>query len=528
VSESSERIRAYWSRFTSGDRAAQLTLSGSAAAVVLVLALIAWSVSGSDNPNEPGSITDRAADALSDPTLGDFSSPTDDGGSNGTSVGSGSTSSGSVSAPGGVPDVPKDVALTKDAIKIGIAYNKDPGTANAAAGFAGIGQVDQKLAWDTMIKEYNKAPPFGRKIVPVYYATTTDDITSKGQERIEQEACAHYTQDNKVFMVWGGVVGGDTINACLTKKGIPLIGGGGSRATYARYPYMITPTGVAMERMAEFEIDQLVKQNFFKVFKDNQLPYTPQKPADGKARIGLIRYDEPEWDAGAAAMKKRLASHGLSLCSGCEFEIAYSSDNIQEQLDDATEINAAIQNCKSRPGGPCTHMVFLGTLAGVRITLFFVDGAEKQQYRPRLGFNPLDAPQVVADTLGEPSYPQFRQSVVITDSPAEFKANTPAWTKCKDQIEAGGQDIDDANTEAQMTLYCDTAWYTRAVLEKAGETLSLQTFMNGVHTMAPTPSSSAYLMQTKQGRHDGSGAVRAGAWSDDCHCYKPSSGIVPV
>lgn len=530
MSESSERIKAYWSRVTSGDRAAQLALSGSAAAIVLVMSLIAWSVSSNDptSSNEPGSITDRATEALDDPALDDLSSPTDAAGPRGNR--SSSPSDATVSAPG-VPEIPKGVALTKDAIKVGIAYNKDPGAANAAAGFSNIGQVDQKRAWDIMIADYNRNPVNGRKIVPVYYATTTDDITSKGQDRLEQEACAHYTQDNKVFLVWGGILGGDVLATCLTKAGVPLIGlGNSSRKTFERFPYAVDPTGTAMERMAEFEVEHLVRQGFFKGFKDNQLPYTPQKPADGKARIGLIRYNEPEWDAGAAAMKARLAKHGLSLCSGCEFEISYSSSDVQEQLNDATEVNAAIQNCKGRPDGPCTHMLFLGSTAGVRITIFFLDGAEKQQYRPRLGFNPEDAPTAAAGFLGEAAYPQMLQSMIVTDGPDEFAVRTDAWKDCKRLMEDGGQEVpdDDTNIQGQITIYCDAVWYTRGVLQKAGPTLTLASFMDGVDSAPPTPSSAVYLMQTRAGRHDGSGAIRAGAWSDDCDCFKPKTGIIPV
>lgn len=525
MSESTERLRSFLEGFRFGEQKTQLALASVLAVIVVIAAAIALpsndedttvTAAGPDSPSatfEPGTSVD----------------PETTGGS-GTRSGSGpGRSSGTISAPG-VDDIPPpEVALTDTAMKVGIAYSSDPGTANAAAGFGTIGQIDQKRGWDAAIKQYNADPPFGRKIVPVYYSFTTDDLTSKGAERVEQEACAHFTKDNKVFMIWGGALGLDTLMACSTAAKVPLLSGASaSRATYQKHPYMIDPSGKALERMAEFQVDNLVGQGFFKGFKANVFPYTPQVPSDKKPRIGLIRYDTPEFKAGGAAMRARLAKHGLSLCEGCEFEISYSSDNIQEQLDDATEVNAAIQGCKSRG---CTHMMFLGTTAGVRITLFFIDGAEKQQYRPRLGFNPEDAPWAVRDFYGETSYPQFRDSMYVSDNPGGFEMKTAAFEECKKLFEDAGETFqgDEAsNKEGQIPVQCNSAWYTRGVLSKAGPQLTLETFMNGVHTVDPVPSPSVYVMQTKLGRHDGSGAIRVGTWRDDCHCWKPITGIIPV
>jgi hypothetical protein len=228
-------------------------------------------------------------------------------------------------------------------------------------------------------------------------------------------------------------------------------------------------------------------------------------------------------------MRKRLAAHGLALCAGCEFEVSYSASNVQEQLDDATEVNAAIQSFKAKG---VTHVMFLGSTNGTRITLFFIDGAERQQYRPRLGFNPLDSPQLIRNNLGPTSYGQFRQSVLVTWNPAHFDLQSDDFKRCKSVFEAAGEtfggDDKTKNKEAQIALYCNTAWYFSAVLETAGRSLTLDSWMNGVHNVKPVPSANAYLMQTKLGRHDGIGAIRIGEWFDDCNCFKPTSGVISV
>lgn len=516
-----------------GDRTAQLTLLSIAVVVILVAAVFALPGSDDDTVGPSaaaGTASERAAKIAEEGLdLGGGQGPL-----GGTSTdGSRSRSAADVegveaSAPASLPPI------TDKTIKVGITYLEDPGAANAAAGFAGIGQVDQRRGWEAMIREVNRNPPFGRKILPVWYSQTTDEVQSKGFERVEQEACARFTQDNKVFLVWdGGLIGGaDTFHSCATKARVPEIGGGGGlswRKTYTDFPYLAQPAAAGLDRMAAFQVDHLHAAGYFSKFKDNAPPYTPQKPVDGKPRIGLIRYDPPSYKAGAAAMRERLAAHGLSFCDGCEFEVSYSSDNVQEQLDDATEVNAAIQSFKAKG---VTHVMFLGSTFGTRITLFFIDGAEKQQYRPRLGLNPLDSPQLIRNNLGPASYEQFRQSVLVTWNPAHFDMQTDEFKRCKAIFEAAGEtfggDDKTRQKEALIAGYCNTAWYFSAALEAAGRSLTLESWMNGVHTVKPVPSASAYLMQTKLGRHDGIGAVRRGAWFEDCNCYKPTSGVVPV
>jgi hypothetical protein len=534
LSEFSERLKDSWSRVNLRDRRTQLTLAGSVAAIVLLVAIIASSTGGGDiaGPTAAGTTSERASKLAEQAAEGGGPIAGGEGPLSGGSGGSGSRSAARVDVRGSAPaSLPP---ITETTIKVGITYVKDPGTANQAAGFSGIGQVDQKRGWEAMIKEVNRNPLYGRRVVPVWYAQTTDEIQSKGAERIEQEACAHFTQDNKVFMVWDGtLVGQDTFQACATKAKLPEIGSGGGLSwskTYEDFPYVVEPATAGLDRMAAFEVDRLYDAGYFSKFKtgNDGVTYTPAIPADRKPQIGLIRYDQPSYKAGAAKMKERLKAHGLSLCSGCEFEVSYSSDNVQEQLDDATEVNQAIQTFKAKG---VTHVLFLGSTAGVRITLFFIDGAEKQRYRPRLGFNPLDAPNAVKDFLKEPSYPQFRQSVYVTFNPRDFRTPTEGFKRCKKIFENAGETFsgDEAsNKENQIPLWCNTAWYFSAAMRKAGESLSLQSWMNGVATVKPVPSASIYLMQTKANRHDGAGAIRLGEWFDDCNCFKPTSGVILV
>lgn len=508
-----------------GDEKTQLTLASITAAIVIVIALVA--MPGGDNTGS----TSQGAPTTSSKTDSTRSAGTDD-----PSPTDGGALAGRSSSTVSLPDAdvrtgrPSDPPITASEIKVGVTYTEDPGQANAAAGFA-IAQIDQRRGWEALISQINRDPAFGRKVVPVWYSQTEEEFASKGDERVAQEACARFTQDNKVFMVWVGTIGlDDALFACLTKAEIPSIvfGTGASYSkTFEKFPYLVEPVSAGMDRMAAFYVDQLDEARFFSVFKNNQAPYTPQKPADGKPRIGLIRYDEPSFKAGAVALKKRLAARGLALCNGCEFEIAFSPDSVPEQLDDATEINAAIQSCKSRN---CTHMLFLGH-AAQRLPTFFIDGAERQQYRPRIGFGPLDSPAFVRDFLGPSSYPQFRESLLVTWDPNEVGERTDGFKRCKKVFEDAGETFEGdeaAEKETMMLAYCDTAWYYTAAATAAGRNINVDSWMNGVHTMTAAPSAGAYVMQTKRGRHDGIGAIRIGQWADGCNCFKPATGVIPV
>ncbi len=522
--------------FNIRDRKTQLALASAASALIVIVALVALPGGGKKTGSRVSANGNDTTSSLTDTTSGEEAK------SSGASSGSGPLggSTGAIRSSGSVgssnlpseAEIRKLAPITATTIKIGMTYNDDPGTANAAAGFGGIGQVDQKRGWDMVVKLLNKNPPMGRKVIPVYYHQTTAQIESKGSEQLEAEACSLFTKDNKVFMVFDGALigGGTTFHACATKAGIPEIGGAvaPTRATYKKYPYLVSPTDTAFDRMAEYEVDKLFEGDFFSHFKTVPTGYLPLKPADGKPKVGLIRYDTPGHKAAGKTMKERLADRGVALCEGCEWEVTYSSTNVQEQLDDSTEVNAAIQGAKAKG---VTHMLFLGSTAGVRITLFFIQGAEQQKYRPRLGFNPEDAPTAVRDLLKDQSYGELEDSMYITDNPGDFDSRTPAFKECKKMWEDAGEEFSGnsaANKEDQAPGWCNAAWYYTAAMNTAGSSLSLPTWMHGVENVPPVKSASVYLIRTKVGRHDGSGAIRRGLWADSCKCYKPVSPIVPV
>ena len=292
MSEFLARLSEFRSRFDVREQATQLTLISIVAAVVIVAALVALPRS---DEAEPARSRDRTT-ASSGEEAGDrdteagatTSEPVASGSARGSSGPGSSTVSGRAAAP--AARAPSRVVVAGGAVKVGITYTADAGQANAAAGFT-VAQIDQRRGWEAVVADINRDPPFGRKIVPVWYSQTENEITQKGAERVAQEACARFTQDTKVFMVWDGTLtaGDATLRRCLTKAKVPQISFGTGTSygrTFKDFPYVTEPASAAMDRMAAFYVDGLFDSGFFRTFKNNRAPYSPVKPSDGKPRIG--------------------------------------------------------------------------------------------------------------------------------------------------------------------------------------------------------------------------------------------------
>ena len=462
-------------------------------------------------------------------------------------AGSGKTTAASKSGSGAVgTKVGVDIPISETEMAVGVFIVTNPGNANNAAGFGGIGQVNQKRGWETMAAEVNKKPPFGRKVKLVPYATSEENALSKG-DAMYDEMCSHWTQDNKVFLVW--TTGPDVLRSCLTKANVAMVGSGSGDSyakTFKDYPWYVEHNSAALDRLATFVVDQLWEQGYFQSCR----PDSKQDLScvDGKPRIALLRYQYPSYLAAAAALKKALARHGLALCDGCEFEATHSGTNLAEQLDDATEAASAVLNCKSThtatnsvpgtPPGPCTHVMFLSSQQGCRLSTFYAQGAEDQNFHPRLGLNSLDCPSFMKDywsnNTGDPKYyNQFPASVLVSNDPGDFEIRPAAFQECKTIFQKAGETFggsdDTANSkEGVIPIYCDTAWYHLAAFNAAGKNLSLDAWLTGVANTGLIKSAGTYLMRTTATRHDGAGAIRLGDWDAGARKFRQLTGDIPV
>jgi hypothetical protein len=448
-------------------------------------------------------------------------------------IGGAGTSAGGSRASGGVvKSATGATVVTEKEVKVGFVYIEDPGTANAAAGFVGIGQVNQRRAYDIMIADLNKTGVAGRKVVPVYKTYTTEEAQAKGPDVVNQELCAYFGKEKPVFAAFIG--GEDNLRQCFTKAKIPQISSGSGLSyskTFKDYPYLVETSVPALDRMSAFYIDNLANRNFFKEFKADV--GSPPHPTN-QPQIALLRYDEVEYREGANAVKKELASRGLSLCQGCEFAIT-RGETTEDALGESNQIKVAVDACKDR----CTHILILDSLAGVRLTIFWIQQAENQVYRPRLGITSLSAPALVANLLGQPAKNQFRMGQLVGWFPfADVELETEEHQRCKKLFTDGGEtffpnDPGDPtkNKEAQADSYCDEAWYFRAAGNKGGFTQGAESWLNGVNNVGRVPLAGTFIAETRADRHDGVGGIRVGEYQDapNCNaCFRYVTPVIPV
>jgi hypothetical protein len=446
--------------------------------------------------------------------------------------GSGTTAAGSRAAGGVVKSATGATVVTEKEVKVGMVYIEDPGTANAAAGFVGIGQVNQRRAYDTMIADLNKTGVAGRKVVPVYKTYTTEEAQAKGPDVLNQELCAYFGKEKPVFAVFIG--GEDNLRQCMTKGKIPQISSGSGLSyskTFQDYPYLVESSTPALDRMAGFYVDNLAKRNFFKEFKADvgSPPHPTNQPV-----IALLRYDEVEYREGANAVKRELASHGLSIGQGYEFAIV-RGETTEDALGESNQIKVAVDACKDK----CTHLLILDSLAGVRLTIFWIQQAENQIYRPRLGITSLSAPALVANLLGQPAKNQFRFGQLVGWFPfADVELETEEHQRCKKIFQDAGEtffpnDPGDPtkNKEAQIDSYCDEFWYFRAAGNKGGFSQGAESWLSGVNNVGRVPLAGTFIAETRANRHDGVGGIRIGEWKkpEPCNaCFEFVTPVIPV
>jgi hypothetical protein len=207
----------------------------------------AFSADGTTSTGQAGPADDGMSLPSADPGVSQGSGPrTGSFGGPGVAGQVPSASSGSAGAEiGSSNGLPSRGPLvsSKEPIKVGFAVTD----AGALGAIFGVKHVDPTTGPKSMIAGLNKAGGIGgHQIVPVFF---TADSSADGAT-VGQQACTAFTQDNKVDIVVGGVVG-DTLPACLKQKGIAYFDPGTvatdpQQAT--RLPNWFQPSALRLDR----------------------------------------------------------------------------------------------------------------------------------------------------------------------------------------------------------------------------------------------------------------------------------------
>lgn len=408
--------------------------------------------------------------------------------------------------------------FTETKVMIGYPVSKDAGAANAAVGASGLEQGDEREILRVVVEEVNRTGGVaGREVVPVIYEV--EENSAQTWEQQYQAACSYWTEDKRVFVAHVGTnFTRDSIRACLNDRGVPIWRGGfhtnADAAVYKRFPLLVEVPAMSLGRVSRTLAEDLVEQSFF----------TPAGGV-GQMRLGLVRYESSYYDrATEQALKPALARHGIEIAE--EVEV-----NEPNAVSDVSTISGQLSNAilRFRSRG-VTHVLFLEETS--LLTALFMRQAEPQEYRPRYGVHSLQGGQ--AGLVPNVPARQLHGAIGIGyapvfDVPVQDAPTTPGQQKCIKLMEREGIELPSQFGRYLAMETCDLFFSLQAAGRGAGEPLSAEGLIAGLHALGDSYSSAVALRTSfaKQ-RHDGAAAYRRVAFFPNCTCFKYTSRLLPA
>lgn len=510
----------------SGVRPGRLAIASS------VLAVLAAACSttakhapgGASSVNAGGGGLSATVPGASGPTSSSGSGATGSGTSGGSSnVGGTPASSGGSpgvgGAPGGAAAGGGIVAtgavgpgITAKTITVGM-HLADPSqdAALTAIGVKGVTTGDEKGESNAFIAYINAhGGVAGRKLVPIfqYYATNSQSFSQQ-----YEQACAAFTQDNKVFAAisTSEYQQLDVLATCLKNAGSLLIFQ--NRLLWDQQvfngfaPFVYSPSYLRGDRWGVI-IDELAAQGYF----------------GRNARVGLIYMNTPAViRVKDRIIKPRIAAHGAKVVAETSMP---EYDSLAGLSDASSATSSAVLQFRS---ANVTHVFAVGT-NGTAYT-FFPPQAESQGFRPRYGFDSTEIPQIAAanapkaqlhGALGTGWWPTYD-----VDTPQDPGGN-PATALCNSILANAGIHPNSRFAENDAIDLCDSLFFLTTNMNVAPQ-LTVAGFRTAVdHLGSGYRSPFTFSTEFSPGRYDGASAVRPEAFDDTCGCWKYTGPTVPA
>ena len=459
---------------------------------------------GSDGLSAPGAAAPGAAGTAAGSTAGGGTAAAAVGGgaapAAGTARGTGTT--GQVSGGGGT-GATRAVApgITDTTVYMGFAYSSQVASADRAIGAAGASpSYDLRNVVNAVVDYANSHGGFaGRKMKVLYY----DENLTTPQDVQDQAECDYWTHDNKVFVLPGD---SDVLRECAEKAGGISLGVGSTVAsTYRKYPHLLDPFAVRLDRLGPMTANGLYRAGYF------------------GGKLGFVTWDDPNFRyAYTHGYLPALASHGIKPTDEAFIKVP-------QTLDAVGEMSAAMSSVvtKFRSEG-IDHVIIqdghAGVWAGTGLTLEFMDQAESQKYFPRYGQNADNSP----GWSGLPA-DQMDKALAILDSDYDQKFDEGWHTnqqreKCfKIEADAGypvhSNNVNDEGLAAQA---CDYVFFTQLLMNQLA-TVTSDNLVRAVEGLGRVfKSAFVYGTEFGPGQHDGSAEVRQAEYFKSCKCLKYS------
>jgi ABC-type branched-subunit amino acid transport system substrate-binding protein len=386
------------------------------------------------------------------------------------------------------PQVPGAVVrgTTATTATLGIAYLSGGDALFSSFGFS-IATGDAKGFSQALIDIINKrGGVLGRKLVPLFHEERASDAADP--KTAEQQACAAFTQDNKVFAA---------VNAptdCMVAAKVPIAPAGGQGAFDAQYfneraPYFYGPPFLNTDSLTPTLLDRLQAKQFL----------TP------RSRIGLFYSDNVVQRRIMAKLKKALASRGFNVVA------TFGRDPNNEVGSSGNGV------LPFRSANVDRIIAFDASIAIFMIT------AERQGYRPKYALSTYLNLASVQEAV--PPKEQLAGSFGVgwqprNDVNEQQQVPLPGTKDCADAASNSGQPNPTGSAAFILWTYCDAIQMFVYGAQHGGGFSPADIRRGLTSAGAGFPTALNFTSAFGLGRYDGARGVREVAYAASCSCFR--------
>ncbi len=411
---------------------------------------------------------------------------------------------GAAGSPGSTAAQPKpgETGRGFDAktLTVGVVIITGTDSAAKAFGVSGGSTGDPQAQYDAVTAHINASGGIaGRTLKLLYHSVDLLTAVNNPDQAVAQ-VCAAFTEDNKVFAVLQPLPTAQQRD-CLAKADTPMIEAGTSligQPEYDKYPNLLFGPGrMNTDRLISLLFSSLDARSFFTGWDT-----LAGGPGKAPVKLGLLYPETPDTKYMVALERRELAARGMRF----DDEISYPA-NLNAGLS-ATQ-NAIL---KFKADG-ITHVF--------GASVFFLQGAEQQQYRPRYVIAPgvgqlYAANSPAAQMAGSMTVGwQPPHDVNQSEDPGDV---SPAETRCKKIMAASGQSYAAREALASMVGICDVEFFLRDAL--AGKrAISNAVLRSGADALGSGwQSAQTWISRFSASKHASADAVRDQAFNAECTC----------
>ena len=393
------------------------------------------------------------------------------------------------------------VGVTDRTILLGAVVLKNGEAFANGLGFS-ISFGDAKTEFTAVVDDINKHGGVAGRNLQLVFADYDLGGAAVDPEGQQAALCSSFTQDHHVFAVFMPYNPLPSFLACLAHRKTLVLNGSAQSDDDGGFQELagwhLAPSMVSYSRYPHTLVSQLVAHRFF------------TNVAAPKA--GILVIDTPHMvRAAEQRMKPAIEAAGVHV-EGIA-KVNPSSSN--------ADINSAVLQFKTLG---VTHVFFVQAAGG--LPLYFMQGADTQQYFPRYALSSFEVPGFFLQ--GQAPATQLVNAMGIGWEPffdlkADQLPSRLAEKRCLDVVTAGGEPNKNRQSNLTVTPVCDLVWVFAAAAAKAGRALDHTSWLAALKAVGSSYDSPVALHSDfSSGHPDGAVGYRWVSYVNTCSCFRYS------